>query len=111
MRRAPGAAPASRLPSTLLSYDGRSMSSRTISDGVVHRVPVDLGRVLIANPEVLAAWEDLTPLARNEWICWVLWPKKAETRSQHIERLQSELLEGKRRRVVGLAASTARTGN
>jgi len=58
---------------------------------------VDLRRVLIANPKVLAAWEDLTPLARNEWICWVLGPKKAETRSQHIQRLKSELLEGKRR--------------
>src|SRR5436305_5002980 len=47
-----------------------------------------LRRVLIANPKVLAAWEDLTPLARNEWICWVLLPKKAETRSQHIQRVQ-----------------------
>jgi hypothetical protein len=73
------------------------MSSRAISGGVVHTVPVDLRRVLIANPKVLAAWEDLTPLARNEWICWVLGPKKAVTRSQHIQRLQSELLEGKRR--------------
>ena len=73
------------------------MSSRVVSGGVVHTVPVDLRRVLIANPKVLAAWEDLTPLARNEWICWVLWPKKAETRSQHIQRLQSELLEGNRR--------------
>src|SRR5438309_9152613 len=76
------------------SYDGRSMSSRAISGGVVHTVPLDLRRVLIADPKVRAAWEDLTPLARNEWICWVLWPKKAETRSQHIQRLQSELLEG-----------------
>src|SRR5438132_1139533 len=73
------------------------MASRAISGGVVHTVPVDLRRVLMANPKVLAAWEDLTPLARNEWICWVLWPKKAETRSQHIQRLRSELLEGKRR--------------
>ena len=73
------------------------MSSKAISGGMVHTVPVDLRRVLIANPKVLAAWEDLTPLARNEWICWVLWPKTAETRSQHIQRLQSELLEGKRR--------------
>ena len=73
------------------------MGSRVVSGGVVHTVPVDLRRVLIANPKVLAAWQDLTPLARNEWICWVLWPKKAETRSQHIQRWQSELLEGKRR--------------
>src|SRR5207245_4585155 len=80
-----------------LGYDGRSMSSRAISGGVVHTVPVDLRRVLIANPKDLAAWDDLTPLARNEWICCALWPKKAETRSQHIQRLRSELLEGKRR--------------
>jgi len=70
-----------------------------------------LRRVLIANLKVLAAWQDLTPLARNEWICWVLWPKKAETRSQHIQRLRSELLEESGGRVVGLAASTARTRN
>ena len=66
------------------------MSSRAIPGGVVHTVPVDLRRVLIANPKVLAAWEDLTPLARNEWICWVLWPKKAETRSQ-LHRKDKEL--------------------
>src|SRR2546429_9089792 len=73
------------------------MSSRVVSGGVVHTVPMDLRGVLIATPTALAAWEDLTPLARNEWTCWGLWPKKAETRSQHVERLRSELLEGKRR--------------
>src|SRR5437868_6408988 len=73
------------------------MSSRAVSGGVVHDVPVDLTRVLVANHKALAAWEDLTPLARNEWICWVLWPKKAETRNQHVDRVRSELLEGKRR--------------
>ena len=73
------------------------MSSRSVSGGVAHTVPMDLRRALISNPKVLAAWEDLTPLARNEWICWVLWPKKAETRSHHIQRVRSELLEGKRR--------------
>src|SRR5438552_7974423 len=73
------------------------MSSRVVSGVVAHTVPVDLRRVLIANRTVLAAWQDVTPLSRNEWICWVLGPKKAETRSQHIQRLQYELLEGKRR--------------
>ena len=72
------------------------MSSRVVSGGVVHTVPMDLRRVLIATPKSLSAWEGLTPLARNEWICWVLWPKKAETRSHHLQRLRSELLEGKR---------------
>ena len=73
------------------------MSAKTVSEGVAHAVPADLRRVLIANPKVLATWEDFTPLARNEWICWVLWPNRAETRSQHIERLRTELLAGKRR--------------
>jgi hypothetical protein len=73
------------------------MTSKTVSEGVAHAVPLDLRRILLSNARVLAAWEDLTPLARNEWICWVLSPKKAETRSQHIERVRSELLEGKRR--------------
>jgi len=73
------------------------MSSRVVSGGVVHTIPPDLMRALTSSPKVLAAWEDLTPLARNEWICWVLWPKKAETRSNHVQRVRSELLEGKRR--------------
>jgi hypothetical protein len=73
------------------------MRSKTVSEGVVHAVPADLRRVLLSNARVLAAWEDLTPLARNEWICWVVCPKKTETRRQHIQRLRSELLEGKRR--------------
>jgi bacteriocin resistance YdeI/OmpD-like protein len=47
------------------------MSSRVVA-GVVHTVPMDLRRVLIASPKALAVWEDLTPVARNEWICWVL---------------------------------------
>ena len=97
MRRAPGAAPTSRLPSTASKLRWAIDELQGDLRRSVHTVPVDLRRVLIANPKVLAAWEDLTPLARNEWICWVLWPKKAETRSQHIQRLQSELLEGKRR--------------
>ena len=51
---------------------GESMSSRLVSGGVVHPVPMDLRRVMIATPKALAALEDLTPLARTGWICWVV---------------------------------------
>jgi hypothetical protein len=54
-------------------------SSRGLPGGPYR--PDGLETRLDCHPKVLAAWEDLTPLARNEWICWVLWPKKAETRS------------------------------
>src|SRR5690348_7962841 len=48
-------------------------------------------------PAARAKWEDITPLARNEWICWVISVKKPETRRQHIERVRTELKEGMRR--------------
>ena len=70
---------------------------RDISDGVVHEVPADLRVALISDQKALAAWEDLTPLARNEWICWVISVKKPETRKEHVERTRTELKEGVRR--------------
>ena len=68
-----------------------------IADGVVHKVPADLRKALTSSPAALAAWEDLTPLARNEWICWVTFVKKDETRREHVKRTISELKEGMRR--------------
>lgn len=73
------------------------MTKKIIATGVVHKVPKDLREALISNQDVLAKWNNLTPLARNEWICWTTIVKKSETRKEHIERLRSELLEGKRR--------------
>ncbi len=73
------------------------MNEKTIADGVVHKLPEDLRMVLTSTPAALAAWEDITPLARNEWICWIESAKKPETRSRRIERTRTELIEGKRR--------------
>lgn len=73
------------------------MGKSSIATGVVHRVPADLRETLTSATEVKDAWNDLTPLARNEWICWVTSAKKSETRAKRIERVHSELLEGKRR--------------
>ena len=65
--------------------------------GVVHKIPTDLREQLNKQSEVLEKWNSLTPLAQNEWICWVTIVKKDETRKNHINRLCKELLEGKRR--------------
>lgn len=67
-----------------------------LSSGVVHEVPADLREALVADPAAREKWEDITPLARNEWICWVI-SVKPETRRQHVERVCSELKEGMRR--------------
>ncbi len=71
--------------------------SKTISPGVVHIIPTDLRKSLTSDRAALAIWNDLTPLARNEWICWVIFVKKDETRSKHIKRLVNELKEGMHR--------------
>lgn len=68
-----------------------------VSTGVAHKIPTDLREALIADSKALAAWEDLTPLARNEWICWTVSVKREETRKQHIKRMLTELKEGMRR--------------
>ena len=72
-------------------------TNNDISGGVVHALPEDLRQTLAADAEALAVWEDLTPLARNEWICWAISVKKPETRRQHVERVRTELKEGMRR--------------
>ena len=60
---------------------------KTISGGVAHDLPEDLRKALRADPPALAIWETLTPLARNEWICWVISVKGSETRREHVERV------------------------
>lgn len=73
------------------------MVKKDISGGVAHKVPEDLRDALTSDPKALTVWEDLTPLARNEWICWVTLVKKDETRKDHVKRTTNELKEGMRR--------------
>lgn len=68
-----------------------------IKFGTLHRVPKDLQAILITNEYLLSVWNNLTPLGRNEWVCWVTIVKKQETREQHLQRLQEDLLKGKKR--------------
>ena len=70
---------------------------KAIPGGVVHMVPKDLRAVLTSDAQTLAAWIDLTPLARNEWICWILSANKEETRTRKIMRIRADLLDGERR--------------
>lgn len=74
-----------------------TITQAPLAGGVVHDLPADLEAALRSRPDALAAWTDITPLARNEWICWVETARKAETRSKRITWGCESLEEGKRR--------------
>jgi hypothetical protein len=67
------------------------------SHGTVHKAQNDMVAAVQFNPETLALWQDLTPLGRNEFICWVDDAKQPKTRQRRIARTCEELREGKRR--------------
>ncbi len=73
------------------------MNKNTAISGLVHTTPSDLKKALEASEKALSTWKDITPLARNEWICWVTSAKKSETRNRRIQRACEDLQKGKRR--------------
>jgi hypothetical protein len=73
------------------------MAQKELADGTIHKMPADLRKALTAAPAARMAWQSLTPLARNEWICWTVTVKQQKTRDEHVKRVVSELKEGMRR--------------
>ena len=73
------------------------MNREQVPGGVVHELPDDLRLALEHVADALSAWRDITPLARNEFICWVEDAKQAATRERRVRRTLEELLEGMRR--------------
>lgn len=73
-------------------------NKKEVAEGVVHKLPSDLKKALLANPKALNAWQNkVTPLGRNEWICWTITVKLQKTRDEHVRRAVEELAQGKRR--------------
>lgn len=73
------------------------MNKKHISSGVVHNVPADVRKLLLAQPSLHEVWEDITPLARNEWLCWIESAIKSETRDRRMKIMSENLIAGKRR--------------
>jgi uncharacterized protein YdeI (YjbR/CyaY-like superfamily) len=68
-----------------------------VPGGVVHELPADLREALIGNAKALATWKHITPLARNEFICWVEDAKQQTTRERRIRRTGDKLEADERR--------------
>ena len=73
------------------------MAREKLAGGTVHQLPLDLRKALTSDQKAKLAWQSLTSLARNEWICWTVTVKQQKTRDEHVKRVVSELKEGMRR--------------
>jgi uncharacterized protein YdeI (YjbR/CyaY-like superfamily) len=60
-------------------------------------VPPDLRKALAVTTGAKAAWSDLTPVARRDFLSWIAAAKQPETRRRRIERACDMLAAGKRR--------------
>ena len=68
-----------------------------IATGVIHEIPDDIRSALLWNFELLEKRNNLTDLARNEWICRTTIVKQEKTRAEHVKRLCEDIIAGKRR--------------
>lgn len=73
------------------------MIKAKIANGIVHKTPTDLRQMLTISPKALATWQEITPLARNEWICWITSAKQPETQLRRITVGISKLEHGMKR--------------
>jgi hypothetical protein len=73
------------------------LTKTKLADGVVHRLPSDMQKAILKDKKMHAMWDDITPLARNEWICWTISCAKAETREKHLRVMQDKMHKGERR--------------
>ena len=73
------------------------MIKEMIPGGTVHKLPDDFKKAIVESPKVRALWQDITPLARNEWICWVISGKREDTRGIRIKKAISKMKSGMRR--------------
>jgi uncharacterized protein YdeI (YjbR/CyaY-like superfamily) len=73
------------------------MFSKSLSAGTVHSLPADMRSAILADKKIREMWEDITPLARNEWICWTITVAKPETRAKHIRVMRDKMNKGTRR--------------
>jgi uncharacterized protein YdhG (YjbR/CyaY superfamily) len=71
-------------------------TNNALLPGIYHELTDDIKKAIKLNTPIIDKWNNLTPIQRNEWICWITIVKKAETRKEHLDRMIEELQEGKR---------------
>ncbi len=78
--------------------DDLSLDIAPVAEEPQPKVPVELRKALAAaHPKARAVWSDITPVARRDWIQWIVSAKREETRLKRIENGCDMLAKGKRR--------------
>ncbi len=85
-----------------LKREGESVTMEIVpvapADEPEPRVPPDLRKALVSAPlRAKEVWKDITPVARRDWIQWIVSAKQAETRARRITNACDMLAKGKRR--------------
>lgn len=78
----------------------KKQSEKIIEKSALHTIPDNLKKLLLSNDELLNKWSALTPIARNEWICWITVPKKEETKTERLKRLVEDILNEKKKTML-----------
>ena len=73
------------------------MKKKETVTGTLHRMPTDFRKAIASDRVAKNLWADITPLARNEWICWVTSAKQDETRDRRITVGLDKMHKGMRR--------------
>ncbi|GAB3095562.1 hypothetical protein GCM10027159_13690 [Lysobacter terrae] len=92
----------SRLAALLIQALGQTdtygpMNAQKLADGTVHKLPADFRNAIELDAAAAGLWADITPLARNEWICWVTSAKQEATRKRRIDVGIDKMRGGMRR--------------
>jgi len=75
---------------------GRMKNKKTEKENL-HKLPADFSKAINSDAKVRKFWKEITPLAKNEWICWVTSGAKAETREKRITVGLDKMRKGMRR--------------
>lgn len=73
------------------------MTKQHLFEGLVHKLSPDMSQALTAANGVPDLWNAITPIARNEFLCWVDNAKQEATRAKRIGRTIEELQDGQNR--------------
>jgi len=77
--------------------DSVQVSLEPTEEWVEPEIPDDFKKALAASPKARDLWQDITPMARWDWIRWIRAVKTSETRQKHIKVALDKLKKGMRR--------------